>query len=113
MHQSYEKTACKILRYLNDCYEYGVFPSKDSLNHQKLRITQLTFYQTMEMMVDDDYDKGVVFSDTIPPELSTMNSPDNWRITSKGIEYFKENKLIRKAYRELEKIRDWIPIVKP
>lgn len=67
----------------------------------------------MKMMVDDGYVKGVVFSDTIPPELSTMNSPNDWRITSKGIEYFKENTLIRKAYKELERIRDWIPIVKP
>lgn len=60
----------------------------------------------MKMLTEDDFVKGVKFSDTIPPEYSSMNLPDNWFITQKEIEYFKENGLIRKAYKVLSEAKD-------
>lgn len=108
---SYEKAATKILKYLNDCYENGRYPDVEELNASKLRISPLQFYRTMQMLDDDGFVKGVRFQETIPPEQSVMNTPETWRITRLGIEYFKENSLIRKTYTTLSEARDWLQMI--
>lgn len=42
--------------------------------------------------------------------ITWVNDPSNWRITRLGIEYFKENSLIKKTYNQLKKIKDWLPL---
>lgn len=88
---SYRKVATKILKYLNDCYENGRYPNAEELNASNLRISPLQFYQIMQMLDDDGFVKGVRFQGTIFPEQRVMNTPEAWRITRLGIEYFKEN----------------------
>lgn len=58
---SYEKVATKILKYLNDCYEHGRYPDIEELNAHQLRISDVQFYQTMKMLTEDDFVKGVKF----------------------------------------------------
>lgn len=82
---SYAKVATKILKYLNDCYENGLEPSIDSLNANMLGISDRQFYQTLKMLKDDGYVKGIELLDVIPPEMSQINHPRSWYITSTGI----------------------------
>ena len=58
---SYARVAFKILKYLNDCYENSLEASIDSLNANMLGISDRQFYQTMKMLSDDGYVKGVEF----------------------------------------------------
>lgn len=101
---SYARVACKILKYLNDCYENGLDASVDSLNANMLGISDRQFYQTMKMLSDDCYVKGVEFMDI-------LNHPRNWHITSQGIQYLEENSLMQKAYKVAKEARDWLPLI--
>ncbi len=101
---SYARVACKILKYLNDCYENGLEASIDSLNANMLGISASQFCQTMEMLSDDGYVKGVEFTDM-------LNHPRNWHITSQGIQYLEENSLMQKAYKVAKETRDWLPLI--
>lgn len=107
---SYEQVATKILKYLNDCYEMGKDPSIKTLNAKSLRITDKQYYGTLKMLSEDKFIAGIEFFDAIPPDYSLVNDPSNWRITRLGIEYFKENSLIRKTYKQLKEIKDWLPL---
>lgn len=109
---SYAKVATKILKYLNDCYENGLEPSIDSLNANMLGISDRQFYQTLKMLKDDGYVKGIELLDVIPPEMSQINHPRSWYITSTGIQYLEENSLIRKAYNTLKEAKDWLPLIR-
>lgn len=108
---SYARVACKILKYLNDCYENGLEPSIDSLNANMLGISDRQFYQTMKMLSDDGYVRGVEFMDVTQPEKSVLNHPRNWHITSQGIQYLEENSLMQKAYKVAKEARDWLPLI--
>lgn len=100
---SYARVACKILKYLNDCYENGLDASVDSLNANMLGISDRQFYQTMKMLSDDGYVKGI--------EFSVLSYTRNWRITSQGIQYLEENSLMQKAYKVAKEARDWLPLI--
>ncbi|WP_081774056.1 YjcQ family protein [Ligilactobacillus hayakitensis] len=39
-----------------------------------------------------------------------VSDPINWWITRLGIEYFKENSLITKTYKQRKEIKDWSPL---
>ncbi|WP_089135462.1 YjcQ family protein [Ligilactobacillus murinus] len=108
---SYARVACKILKYLNDCYENGLDANIDSLNANMLGISNRQLYETMKMLSDDGYVKGIEFMDVIPPENSVLNHPRNWHITSQGIEYLEENSLMQKAYKVAKEARDWLPLI--
>lgn len=49
---SYTRVACKILKYLNDCYENGLDASIDSLNASMLGISDRQFYRIMKKISD-------------------------------------------------------------
>ena len=59
---SYAKVATKILKYLNDCYENGLEPNVELLNANMLG---RQYYQTLNMLSDDGYIKGIEFLDVI------------------------------------------------
>ena len=101
MNISYAKVATKILKYLNDCYENGLEPNIESLNANRLGISDRQYYQTLKMLTDDGYIKGIEFLDVIPPGMRS------WYI----IQYLEENSLIRKAYNTLKETKDWLPLM--
>lgn len=109
-NNSYARVAYKILRYLNDCYENGIAPNPDKINNSTLNITFRQFYQTMKILTEDGYVKGVMFNDVVPPEQSILGHLRDWRITSTGIEYLEENSLMKKAYKVVKEARDWLPL---
>ena len=102
MNISYAKVATKILKYLNDCYENGLEPNIESLNANRLGISDRQYYQTLWWWL-----KGIEFLDVIPPEMSQINHPRSWYI----IQYLEENSLIRKAYNTLKETKDWLPLM--
>lgn len=101
---SYARVACKILKYLNDCYENGLDANIDSLNANMLGISNRQLYETMKMLSDDGYVKDVRFR-------NVLNHPRNWHITSQGIQYLEENSLMQKAYKVAKEARDWLPLI--
>ena len=44
---SYAKVATKILKYSNDCYENDLEPNIESLNANRLGISDRQYYQTL------------------------------------------------------------------
>lgn len=102
MNISYAKVATKILKYLN-----GLELNIESLNTNRLGISDRQYYQTLKMLTDDGYIKGIEFLDVIPPEMSQINHPRSWYI----IQYLEENSLIRKAYNTLKEAKDWLPLM--
>lgn len=76
-----------------------------------LGISDRQFYQTMKILSDDGYVKGVEFMDVVPPENSVLNHPRNWYITSQGIQYLEENLLMQKAYKVAKESKDWLPLM--
>ena len=47
-----------------------------------LGISDRQFYQTMKMLSDDGYVRGVEFMDVTQPKNSVLDHPRNWYITS-------------------------------
>lgn len=62
---SHAKVTTKILKYLNDCYENGLELDIESLNANRLDISDRQYYQTLNMLSDDGYIKGIEFLDII------------------------------------------------
>ncbi|MCO7134665.1 YjcQ family protein [Ligilactobacillus salivarius] len=62
---SHAKVTTKILKYLNDCYENGLELDIESLNANRLDISDRQYYQTLNMLSDDGYIKGIEFLDVI------------------------------------------------
>lgn len=82
---SYARVACKILKYLNECYENSLDANVDSLNASMLGTSdRQLIIRNDENTVRGCYVEGIEFMDVIPPENSVLNHPRNWHITSQG-----------------------------
>ena len=70
---SHAKVTTKILKYLNDCYENGLELDIESLNANRLDISDRQYYQTLNMLSDDGYIKGIEFLDVIANHPITLS----------------------------------------
>ncbi len=68
---SYAKVATKILKYLNDCYENGLEPNIGLLNANMLG---RQYYQTLNMLSDDGYIKGIELLEYVKQDIIFYNS---------------------------------------
>lgn len=108
-NNDYFTLAYKILSYLKYCYENGLPFDLDVLNANTLGISTVQFGQTLRMLTDDGYIKGLRFT---PTKMGTLVSGYNeLNITSDGLQYLAENSMMQKAYRVFKEVKDWLPLL--
>lgn len=108
-NNDYFSVAYKILSYLKYCYENGEIPDTNILRSKTFYVTDRQFYQTLQMLTDDGYIKGLIISPTKSGTLVT--GLDNLAITSSGLQYLAENSMMRKAYKMFKEAKDWLPLI--
>lgn len=109
-NKDYFSVAYKILSYLKYCYENGEKPDTNILQASTFNISQRQYFQTLQMLSDDGYLKGLRFTPIKTGVL--VNGLDEVRITSNGLQYLAENSMMKKAYRVFKEVRDWLPLIK-
>ena len=67
-----------------NCYKNDLDINIDSLNASMLDVSNRQLYETMKILSEYGYVKGMEFMDVISPENSVLNHPRNWHITSQG-----------------------------
>ncbi|KDA46095.1 YjcQ family protein [Ligilactobacillus animalis] len=67
-----------------NCYKNDLDINIDSLNASMLDVSNRQLYETMKMLSEYGYVKGMEFMDVISLENSVLNHPRNWHITSQG-----------------------------
>lgn len=109
-NNNYFTVAYKILSYLKYCYENGITPDPDFLNAETFNISQAQFLNTLKMLTEDGYIKGLkIHNTTTGPVVAGMQLV---HVTSNGLEYLSENTMMKKAYRIFKEVRDWAPLLK-
>lgn len=96
----------RILRYLEKAMDYDE-PDLDFISHERLGITEQRWVAIMEMLVREGYVDGIGIKRSADGEIAiSISSP---RITLRGLEYLKENSLMRKAANIAKGISELIP----
>jgi len=106
-NNDYFTVAYKILSYLRKCYENGEDADPNILTADTFKISKKQFLRTLQMLLEDGYIKGLSLESTIggPTIVSNLS----WsRITSSGLQYLSENSMMKKAYKALKEVRDWL-----
>ena len=109
-NNDYFSVTYKILSYLKYCYENGEQPDSNVLQASTFNISQRQFYQTLQMIADDGYLKGLKFTPTKTGII--VGGLNQVSITSNGLQYLAENSMMRKAYNVFKEVRDWLPLFK-
>ncbi|MCI1942734.1 MAG: YjcQ family protein [Lactobacillus sp.] len=73
-------------------------------------ISEQQFFQTLKMLTDDGYVKGLVFTPTIGGEV--VSGINRCYVTSSGLQYLKDNSEMKRLYKILKEARDWLPLLK-
>lgn len=108
-NNDYFTVAYKILKYLQYCYENGLGPDPNILQARTFAISNHQFYQTLSMLTDDGYIKGLTRTSTKSGDIWT--GLDQLSITSSGLQYLAENNMMKKACKTFKEVRDWLPFV--
>lgn len=82
-NNDYFSVTYKILSYLKYCYKHGEQPDPSVLQASTFNISQRQFYQTLQMLTDDSYLKGLKF--TITKTEIIVGGLDQLSITSNGL----------------------------
>ena len=109
-NNDYFSIAYKILSYLKYCYENGIDVDVDVLSPGTLNISNSQFYQTLSMLSDVGYIKGVRITSTTSGRIVTGIS--KLEITSSGLQYLKENSMMIKAYNVFKEVGNWLSLFK-
>ena len=100
------KAIYRILRYLEKAMDYDE-PDMEAISAEALGITKQRWAALLEMLVRSGYIDGVsVKRSTDGTFLLSVSLP---RVTLSGLEYLKENSMMRKAANIAKGIADVIP----
>lgn len=83
------------------------FVDLDAITYELLCITENRWLNIIEMLYRDGYIIGVTINREITGDKNY--NCDNMAITIKGLEYLKNNTLMKKAYKTVKGITDVIP----
>lgn len=108
-NNDYFTVAYKILSYLKSCYENGQKADPNILRASLFNISEQQFLQTLKMLTDDGYIKGLIFTPTISGDA--ISGINQCYVTSSGLQYLKENSEMQRIYKVLKEARDWLPIL--
>lgn len=84
----------RILQYLEKAMDYDE-ADLDFISAEKLKVSEQRWISIMEMLAKEGYIDGVDVKRSLDGEVF-VSVPDP-RITLRGLEYLKENSLMRKA----------------
>lgn len=99
------KVIYHILSYLEKAMDYDE-PNIDFISTDTLKISQQRWTAIMEMLLSKGYICGVSFTRSVGGKITlSVSSP---RITLRGLEYLKENSVMRKVTNAAKGIADII-----
>lgn len=79
----------------------------EEISSERLRITEQRWISIIRMLVDEGYIEGLVIHQSADGFISISISYP--RITLKGLEYLKDNSMMKQVYRTLKGIKDVTP----
>ncbi len=88
------KIIYRILKTLEKAMQYDEF-DEDLISAESLRITDAQWCAVMEMLADEGYVKGLTVKRSMDGHCATVNLC-NIRITMSGLEYLRENSVMKK-----------------
>ncbi|MBK5077083.1 YjcQ family protein [Lactococcus lactis] len=97
----------KILAYLYHAMKKGEKIDPGVFDPQNYRVSYPYLNDILEELKENGYIKGISFIETKDGKL--INGLSDIKITIKGIEYLDENSMMKKAYKTLKELKDWIP----
>lgn len=96
-----------VLKYLEDSMDderidFG------KVNAESMGVSEPRYNRILSIMIDEGYITGLTPVPMAEQTYTSYKAIDP-RLTMRGIDYLKENKLPAKAMKIAERIRDWIP----
>ena len=82
----------------------------DILQPSTFKISKVQFIQTLKMLSNDGYIKGIKFHPTKMGNI--LIGLENIEVTSDGLQYLAENSMMKKAYKVFKEVRYWLPVFK-
>lgn len=83
----------KILSAIEKSMDYEIF-DREMISAKTLGISETRLSNTLKMLIDEEYVKGIVVKETGQGEY--IQFTDNIRLTIKGLEYLSENSMMKK-----------------
>lgn len=110
-NNNYFTITYKILSYLKHCYEQSKDVDPNILNAGTFNISEKQFIRTLKMLISEGYIEGVSVQETLDG-YHILSNLQKSSITPKGLEYLAENSMMKKMYKVLKEVKDWLPIIK-
>ncbi len=98
-----------ILYNLYKTKREGKILNVKDINHEALNIPYGYYVDIISELIDNGLVKGARVKPTKTTRVLCLN---DMRITMKGIVYLQENSNMKKIYKKLKELKDWIPLYK-
>lgn len=102
--QDYFVSKYQILKAIETSSYSNSFDYDETLNLEKLKLTEQELMIIIDNIIDDGLVKGLI----IIPGMSGFKAT-NPRLTTAGYLYLKNNSEMQRAYNFLKEIKGWIP----
>ena len=101
----------KILAYLYECMQQGKAASRENFKVENCFFAKGLKQEYLDLICkileEEGYTKGFKFANTWDGSAIVISY--DARLTFKGLEYLKENNLMKKAYEYLKEVKVWVP----
>ena len=104
---SLDTTIFQILKAIDWSYENNDFIYSETLNLEKLNISNQRLELLIEELVDKNYIKGLSVSRSISGHVHISKSKP--RLTLDGLNFLEDNTSMKNAYKVLKEVKGWIP----
>ena len=104
---SLDTTIFRILKAIDVAYEENNFNLDETLNLEKLGISERRLILMLEQLKEKNYITGISTSTSISGHIHIgINNP---RLTLDGMDFLENNTAMKKAYKMLKEAKEWFP----
>ena len=104
---SLDTTIFRILKAIDIAYEKNNFNLDETLNLEKLVISERRLILMLEQLKEKNYITGISLNHSISGHIKIgFNNP---RLTLDGLDFLENNSSMKKAYKMLKEAKEWIP----
>lgn len=105
---SLDKTIFRILKAIDVAYENNNFNLEETLNLEKLGISERRLILMLEQLKEKNYITGISTVNSITGYIHiSINNPS--RLTLDGMDFLENNTAMKKAYKMLKEAKEWVP----
>ena len=108
--KDYYKIIFIILTELFDCKESGKRINTDNINAERFNIETSYYISIIADLLYDGYIRGIKIHVTKSGRF--ISGFEDMEITRAGIDYLNENSVMKKVYKHLKELRDWMSVIK-